>query len=156
VDITSPQGERLFHGVFTGDTVFPDEYSRKLTRGHNLLLFPDLAQKRQGLESLAEAMKETFAPAPLLEMLMIGWQFPELRPQISETCEQYVQDFEKNNKIYAGRHGYNQRLEAIRLALILLQESAKASRSTQLAEAYNRQIATYEAQRERVLLTKRW
>jgi hypothetical protein len=156
VDITTPKGEQLVRGMFTHETEYPDKYSEDLTVGHNYLLFPDADQKKKGIELLAGAMDVTFAPAPLLEMLMIGWQFPELRPRIIEICEGYVQDFEKNHAAYAKRDGYNQRLEAIRLALILLQQQAQNSRSTQLAEAYNREIATYEVQRERILLMKRW
>ena len=77
---------------------------------------------------LIEAMNENFAPAPVIEMLLIGSQFPELRARIDEVCGQYVQDFEKNNKAYARQDGYNLRLEAIRLALIRLRAGGAGQR----------------------------
>jgi hypothetical protein len=156
VDVTSPKGEALFQGIFNGKTVYPDDYSAKLTAGNNLLLFQDPAQKKKGLELLIEAMNTHFAPAPMIEMLMIGSQFDELQPRIDEVCEQYVKDFDQNAKTYGGQNGYNERLEAIRLAFIRLEDAAKSSRNTQAAAAYDRLIDTYEAQRERILATKRW
>lgn len=156
VDATSPQGQTLFQGIFTGKTVYPDGYSAKLTAGHNLLLFQDPDQRKKGLELLIDAMNELFAPAPMIEILLVGSQFAELRPRIQEICEQYVKDFEQNAKTYAGRNGYNQRLEAIRLAFIRLYETAKANGNTQTAQAFDRLIDTFEAQRESILATKRW
>jgi hypothetical protein len=155
-DVTSSAGEHLFQGIFTGKTVYPDEYSRKLTTGHNQLLFQDPAQKKKGLELLIEAMEENFAPGPLLEMLLIGSQFPDLRPRIDEICEQYAKDFEKNIRAYAGRDGFNIRLEAIRLVMIRLQQTALSSQNKQLAEAFDRQIDLYEGQRTAILSKKRW
>lgn len=156
VDATSPQGREVFDGIFTGKTIYPDGYSAKLTTGHNLLLVQDPDQRRKGLELLIDAMNELFAPAPMIEMLLIGSQFAELRPRINEISEQYVRDFEQNAKTYAGQDGYNQRLEAIRLAFIRLYETAKANGSTQASQAFDRLIDAYEAQRENILATKRW
>lgn len=156
VDATSTQGQELFEGIFTGKTIYPDAYSAKLTTGHNLLLMPDANQRKKGLELLISAMDEQFAPAPMIEMLLIGSQFAELRSRIQEICEGYVRDFEQNAKTYAGQDGYNQRLEAIRLAFIRLYETAKANGNTQAAQAFDRLIDTYEAQREHILATKRW
>ncbi len=156
VDITSPQGQELFQGMFTGKAVYPNKYSANLTVGHNLLLVQDPAQKRRGLDLLIEAMNEAFAPAPLIEMLMIGTQFADLCPRIDEVCGQYVDDLEKNIKRYSRRDGYNLRLEAIRLALIRLRQVARANGNTELAETYGRQIDDYDGQRERILKAKRW
>jgi hypothetical protein len=155
-DVTSPAGEQLYQGIFTGKTVYPDEYSRKLTTGRNLLLLQDPAQKKKGLELLIGAMEENFAPGPMLEMLLIGSQSPVLRPRIDEICDQYAKEFEKNFKTYAGRDGFNIRLEAIRLVMIRLQQTAESSQNKQLADAYDRQISVYEEQRAAILGTKRW
>jgi hypothetical protein len=156
VDANSPQGKEFFQGMFTGKTTYPNPYSAKLTTGHNLLLSREVAQKRTGLRLLTGVMSQIPAPAPVLQTLMIGWQFPELRPQITETCQQYMQDFQRNQRVYAGQHGYAQRLEAVRSALMLLQEAAKSSRNMQLAETYGKQIESYDAQRAQILMSKRW
>lgn len=156
VDITTPTGEQLFHGMLTGKTIYPDEYSRKLTTGHNLLLLQNPVQKKKGLELLIEALEENFAPAPLLEMLLIGTQFPDLRSRIDEMCHRYAQDFAKKIQEYAGRDGFNTRLEAIRLVMIRLQQTALAGQNKELAEVYDRQIDAYERQRTAILSKKRW
>jgi len=155
-DANSPRGREFFQGMFTGKTTYPNPYSAKLTTGYNLLLSRELAQKRTGLRLLMEVLSQTPAPAPVFQTLMIGWQFPELRPQITETCQQYMQDFQKNQQVYAGQHGYAQRLEAIHFALTLLQEAAKSSRNMQSAETYGKQIESYDAQRAQILISKRW
>jgi hypothetical protein len=155
VDTTSPSGQQLFEGMFTGQTLYPDNYSANLTIGHNLLLLPDMVQKKRGVELLIEALNENLAPAPLLEMWGIGMQFPELRSRIDEICERYAQDFESNRKAYAGRHGYNTRLEAIRLALIMRQQTVRSSGDAEMAEEYARRLQLHDAERERVLMT-RW
>ncbi len=156
VDTQSPDGERLFRGMFTGDTFYPDNYSRCLTVGHNLLVLPDAARKKEGLESLIEALADTFAPAPLYEMLTIGDLFADLRPRIDEVCTQYVADFEKNRTTYSRQNGFNLRLETIRLALIRMQQIALLKHDKESSEAYGKQKNQYEQQRERILRTKRW
>ena len=156
VDSTTPQGQALFAGMFTGKTIYPDKYSADLTVGHNLLLIQDMAQKKRGLEMLIEAMNELFAPAPLIEMLLIGARFADLCPRIDQVCGQYAEDFKANVKAYSGHDGFNLRLEAIRLALIRLQNVAQARGQTELAQAYAEQKSVYERWRESILATKRW
>jgi len=156
VDVTTPAGVQLFNGMLTGQTIYPDKYSANLTSGHNLLLSQDLAHKKQGLEMLVAALEDYPAPAPLIEMYTIAARFPELRSRVDEVCTRYVRDFEKNAKTYAEQDGYNQRIEALRVALIRLQYAAEARKDTQLAAAYEQQIDHYEAERSRILSTKRW
>ncbi|MEN6425552.1 MAG: hypothetical protein ABFE13_09330 [Phycisphaerales bacterium] len=156
VDANTPQGRALFAGMFDGKTIYPDKYSANLTVGHNLLLIQDPAQKKRGLEMLIEAMNEQFAPGPLIEMLLIGARFADLCPRIDEVCAQYVDDFEKNIKGYSRRNGFNLRLEAIRLAMIRLQNVAQSKGYTDVAQKYARQKTLYEDQRESILMTKRW
>ncbi|MBP7052125.1 MAG: hypothetical protein KBE65_14005 [Phycisphaerae bacterium] len=155
-DTTTPEGEKLFRGMFTGETVFPDEYSRNLTVGHSLLVLSDVSRKKRGLEMLVEAMKAMFAPAPLYEMLTIGDMAVDLRPRINEVCEQYVQDFEKNKASYSRQNGFNLRLEAIRLAMIRMQQIALTNQDKASAEEYARRKNLYEDERERILRTRRW
>jgi hypothetical protein len=155
-DTTTPEGEKLFRGMFTGETVYPDEYSRNLTVGHNLLVLSDVSRKKKGLEMLVEAMKVMFSPAPLYEMLTIGDMAVDLRPRINDVCEQYVQDFQKNMASYSRQHGFNLRLEAIRLAMIRMQQVALTNQDKASAEEYGRQKNLYEDERERILRTKRW
>lgn len=156
VDVNTPQGRELFTGMFNGKTIYPDKYSADLTVGHNLLLVQDIAQKKRAVELLIDALKEQFAPAPMIDLLLIGARFAELCPRIDEVCAQYVDDFEKNIESYSRQDGFNMRLEGIRLALIRLQNVAQSKGQTELARKYSLQRDDYEDQREYVLDTKRW
>lgn len=156
VDANTPQGRALFAGLFDGKTIYPDAYSANLTVGYNLLLVQDLSQKKRGVEMLVDALKNQFAPAPLIDLLLIGARYAELCPRIDEVCAQYVDDFEKNIESYSRQNGFNMRLEGIRLALIRLQNVAQSKGQTELAQKYSLQRDEYENQREYVLNTKRW
>ncbi len=156
VDVNSPKGAGLYQDMLTGKLTYPDEYSADLTLGHNLLLFVDPARKRNGLELVISAFNMQPSPAPMLEMLLIAAQFAELQPRIDEVCAQYVLDFEDNKAAYANEDGYNLRLEAARLALIRLEQVARANGDAKSAEAYRQRIDRCEAERDRISLTKRW
>ena len=54
VDVTSPKGMALYQGMFTGKTVYPNEYLAEMAVGHNLLMLEDIAQKKKGLEYIVE------------------------------------------------------------------------------------------------------
>lgn len=105
---------------------------------------------------LVDALKTQFAPAPMIELLLIGARYADLCPRIDEVCAQYVDDFEKNIESYSRQNGFNMRLEGIRLALIRLQNVAQSKGQTELAQKYSLQRDEYENQREYVLNTKRW
>jgi len=84
VDANTPQGRALFAGLFDGKTIYPDAYSANLTVGYNLLLVQDLSQKKRGVEMLVDALKNQFAPAPLIDLLLIGARVAELCPRLDE------------------------------------------------------------------------
>jgi hypothetical protein len=154
VDITSPQGLALFQGIFTGQTVYPNEYLADLVLGHNLLLVPgDAAQKKRGLEYLVKALNDFPSPAPMKEMLYLAWHFPELRLRISQVCEQYVRSFEENKAVYARQDGYNFRLHTAWLALA---QTAKLTNDLQLIQTTNSGVERYREEMDRLAQQKKW
>lgn len=156
VDVNSPKGGKIYQDMLAGKLTYPDEYSANLALGHNLLLFVDPARKKNGLELVINAFNMQPSPAPVLEMLLIAAQFAELRPRVDDVCGRYVLDFEENKAVYANEDGYNLRLEAARLALIRLEQVARANGDAKSAEAHRRRINRYEAERNGISLTKRW
>jgi hypothetical protein len=155
VDITSPQGAELYQAMLTGKAVYPDEYSRNLALGHNLLMLADPARKKSGLELIVSAFNSNPTPAPVIEM-WVAAQFPELQPRIDQVCQEYVQTFEKNKKTYAGSDGYNLRIEAARLALARLELAAKANGDLSAAATYRVQMEDCRTERDKIALLKRW
>ncbi len=156
VDVNSPKGGKIYRDMLAGKLTYPNEYSANLSLGHNLLLFVDPARKKNGLELVISAFNIQPSPAPVLEMLLIAAQFADLRPRVDEVCGQYVLDFEEKKATYANEDGYNLRLEAARLALIRLEQVARANGDAKSAEAHRQRINRYEAERNGIALTKRW
>ncbi len=135
IDITTPQGKALFEGMFTGQTVYPNEYLANMALGHNLLRSIDAAQKKRGLEYLVKALNDFPSPAPMQEMLFAWRYFPELRLRISEVCDQYVKSFEANKAAYARQDGYNFRLHTVWLALAGMEETARLTKNVSLIQS---------------------
>jgi hypothetical protein len=156
VDVNSPEGKKLYEGMFSGETVYPNEYSANLAVGHNLLLFDNMAQRTKGLALLEQAFKLQPSPAPILDMLLIALRFPELRSSVDRLCAGYVEDFEKNKEMYARQDGYNLRIEAARLALVRLEQIAESQGNAELAEARRLQWTMYERERNMISMRKRW
>jgi hypothetical protein len=156
VDIGSPQGLALYQGVFSGETKYPDDFTAKLSLGHNLLLLQEVAQKQRGLELIIEAFNLYPSAAPMMEMLLIGSRYAALQPRIDAFCAEYAEEFEDNRAEYARQDGYNLRLEAARLALIRLEQVARAGGDREQAEVYRKRRALYEGEQAVVLYSKRW
>ena len=156
VDVTKPPGKELYEGMFTGRTAYPDEYSKDMALGHNLLLFADVAQKKKGLELIIKALTENPTPAPVVDMLLIALRTPELCARVDQACAEYAADFEANKKTYARRDGYNVRLEAARLVMFRLEQAARIQGNNELAQKYYNDCRSYERERDGIAASKRW
>ena len=156
VNIRSAQGRDLFEGMFSGATKYPDEFSANLSIGHNLLLFKDPVQKKQGLDRIMKAFELNPSPAPILDLLIVAVQFPELRGPIDEFCVGYTTAFEQNRDQYAGHDGYNLRLEAARLALLRLEQVAQVQGKTEAAQTCADRMRQYVVERDDISMRKRW
>ena len=156
VDIKTPQGRKLYEGIFTGQTGYPDQYSGNMALGHNLLLLADPERRKAGLELIVKAFNETPSPAAVIEMLLLAGRYLELVARIDQVCGQYAADFEKNKKAYAEQDGYNLRLEAARLTLLRLEQVARSRGDARTAEIYRNGCNQYEWERDRLSMKKRW
>ncbi len=156
VDAATPKGRALFEGMFTGKTLYPNDYEANMALGYNLLLQPDSARKKEGLERLIKALGEYASPAPMRTMLLLGGQFPELRPKIDEVCLSYMEDFDKNQKTYATQDGYSFRLHVARMAAARRAQIAEALKQTAQVQALNVRIKQHEDEIDRLAVQKKW
>ena len=156
VDIKTPQGRKLYEGIFAGQTAYPDDYSHDMALGHNRLLLADPEQRKKGLELIVKAFNETPSPAAVIEMLLVAGRYPELVASIDQVCTQYAKDFEKNEKSYARENGYNLRLEAARLTMLRLEQLARARGDAAMSETYRARCNRYERERDWLSTKKRW
>ena len=124
--------------------------------GRNLLLFRDAERRKDGLVQVMKAFDLNPSPAPMLDLLLLGGQHADLRPLIDEFCVNYTTSFEEDKEQYRGQDGYNLRLEAARLALLRLEQLAKARGNLEAAEACREQMDRYVMERTRISFRKRW
>jgi len=156
VDITTPKGAKLFEGISTGQTLYPDEYHKNLVLGHYLLNQRNTKDKQTGFDLIKKAFNENPSPAPMLEFMLVASRYPELTGQITKVLTNWTDRFAKEQDEYRARDGYRLRLEATRLACVHLQKTAIARKDTKLAKSYSDRMKKYELERNELSRTKRW
>jgi hypothetical protein len=142
VDIRTPRGKKLFEGIFTGETIYPDEYHRNLIRSHSWYLYRSgIAEKREGFEFANKAFELSPSPAPLFEVLAYG-VFPQLKPEVDEFCKGYLEEFEANQNTWSRQDGYRLKTQAVRFVCAHLKDPARQKQ--------------YELELQRIAQSKRW
>ncbi|UCG57377.1 MAG: hypothetical protein JSU70_21230 [Phycisphaerales bacterium] len=159
VNYTTPQGKALFDGIGTGRTLYPDEFTRNLIIGHNLLAYgsrEDTERKRRGLDAVVTAFNMNPSPAPMLEIILVAPMISELKPLVRSFCKNYYERFSKEMNDLMKQDGYRLRLEAARLACVHLQKVAQEQRDTKLAAYYAAERNKLLAERVKMSQEKRW
>jgi hypothetical protein len=156
VDMTTPQAQKLYTGIFTDTTLFPDEFCKNFTTGYNLIRNPDGELKKRGLDLIIQACKLDPSPAAMMEIIIVAPRFPELRPEVERFCKSYFDDFKQNMRRYAKKDGYRRRVDAARLACIHLGKMASSRRETEAARAYADAGRQYSAILGQLGRDKRW
>lgn len=156
VDITNPQGKRLFEGLFSGQTVFPDEFTRYLTLAHNLLLNTEGDDaKRDGLDYAIKAFNLNPSQQPILKVIHAA-RFPALKAEVDSFCGQYFESFVKNKDLLAKKNGYRNSIIAALKACEYLQTSAKMRKDMELIKSYEIKHAEYAKELNSITEEKRW
>ncbi len=116
VNKRTERGKELYDGVFSGETKYPDEFSRHLTKAYNLI---NTSVSNKNLDLAKSGLKEAKAAfalepgrASIVEILKLTNKFGALSPEITKMCVAYIEDFEQNKKQYKKQHGYRMRLVA--------------------------------------------
>jgi len=157
VDYDSPKGRALYDGVMTGETVFPDKFSEALTKGHILLKFgPTIEEKKMGVDYCIQAFSLNESPAPVLDMILLGAAYVQIRPQVTKFCEAWYKDFCEKQDEYRKQNGYRLKVEAVRLACIHLQKIAEINGETATRDAYTAKIRELVRERNEMSTLKRW
>jgi len=136
VDIKTPQGKKIFDGIFNGETLYPDEFSQNLI----------LSQTWFTLVQRADAKKQA----------MFATKFPELRHEVETEIEGYFKQFEKNIETWPNEHGYHHRIAAALNACSFLKEIARRKGDKSLEQEYARKMTLYQNRRHLLLKRKRW
>jgi hypothetical protein len=157
VDVTTPRGKELFEGIFTGKTLYPNEYDRDLILARSYYLyFPDLTDRKKGFDYAVKAFDLEASPTPMLEIMAYGIKYIELRPEVEKVCEGYLQDFTDNKDKWAQQDGFRLKLEAARLACYHLKTVARSRRETEAANRYAVREDECLDEIDRLAASKRW
>ena len=156
VDRTTPQGKKLLDGIFTGETIYPDEFSKNLIIAHTLLSFGEEKEMReQGLDFAFKAFELKPSQAPM-QVILTAARFPELRPRIADFCRNYFEHFSKNKHLYAKQDGYLNRIWAALIAVDYLQRVAKMEKNAELMKFYDAERKELRNEERPLKKTKRW
>jgi hypothetical protein len=157
VDWSTEQGKKLFDGVLTGETKYPDEFTRHLNLARFYLAYVNTdGAKKTGLDHAIKAMEKNPSPIPMLEIVGVAARYAGLSGEIKLFCEELFKDFEAKRTEYARQDGYRARLEAARLACAYLQNIALAQKDNGAANMYTNRVGDYAAERDWQTTTMKW
>lgn len=156
VDITTPQGRKLFDGIFDDSTLYPDGFSRNLIKAQYWLTLEDVkGARKQGLDFAKKAFQENQSQAPMRQ-LMLATRFPELRADAEAFCKNYFEQFEENNGLWSKQHGFHHRIAAALNVCSYFRELARRQNNKELMQSYDAKLDKYHSERKLLLKRKRW
>jgi hypothetical protein len=155
VDIKSQQGKDLFMGIFTGQTKFPDEVTRLMTVGYNLLRIREEDKIDKGFEFMAQAFIRQPSQISVVELLHAANNYPKHQSQMTNVLSQYFDDFIKKKQTYLKQNGYQEKLGA---AIFAGQYLADISRSSDAnaADRYAACVKEFNEKRQQFNQDSRW
>jgi hypothetical protein len=156
VDIKTEQGKKIHDGIFTGETLYPDEFSRNLIMAQKwFTIVQQTNAKTEAFKFAKKAFDLNQSQAPMRQ-IMFATRFPELRPEAEKFCRDYFEEFEKNVEIWPNEHGYHHRIAAALNACSFLREVAKSQNKPGEAQKYGEKMKLYQSKRQLLLKRKRW
>jgi hypothetical protein len=156
VDRTTPQGKQLFEGIFTGTTVYPDEFSQYLVKSYCWYTFLQGEEaKKQGLDFAIKAFQIGQSQAPMRQILF-ATRFPQLRQQAEAFCKNYFDEFTEKRELWAKQHGYHHRIAAVLNVGSYFRELARRQKNEELVKSYQAKMNEYHDERRQLLRNKRW
>ena len=158
VDITTAKGKDLYDGMFTGNTVYPDEYSRNLILAHNLFVHfaNDKEKRKQAFDAAKRAFELQPSAAPMAEIIVRGARYPEFASDVYTFCKNFVDEFEQEKKVWTKKHGHRERLNAARLACVHLEKASREPKDVELREFYSQKKNEYIAELKDIVKTRKW
>ena len=157
MDISTPQGKKLYDGILTGDTIYPDKYHEDLIRAYKLLLYqPTLNDKKQGLDYAMRAFETQMTPVSMWEIIADASRYTDLMPDVLNYCKVYSDGFEKNKGDWIKTDGYRLKVESARLANYYLAQIEGANGNNDLRNSYNKRRDFCLSELRRIGIAKRW
>lgn len=148
VDIETEKGKSLYEGIFNGETVFPDEFSKNFTIALDILARTNDTEKvKQGLEYAAKALEQDPSTLVVLTILSANrFDDHKIKAKVFSICNAYFNDFVANKDKYINEDGYFHRLAAAARIGAYLVKIAYANNRGDLVEYFNNQLKLFSAE----------
>jgi hypothetical protein len=170
VDRTTPQGKRLFEGIFNGTTKYPDDFTRNLVKAQHWFSVARDAETRKYAFTFAKAAFELSQSQAPIRQIMYATRFPELKVEAEGICKNYFDQFEENRELWSTQHGYHHRIAAVlnvgsyfRELANRQREAAQKRNNMELVKSYDATMRSYDTkmseyhkERQDLLKKKRW
>jgi hypothetical protein len=111
VNVKTEQGRALYTGIFNGTTKFPDEFSRLLTTGYNIVRLQD-GDANTAFAMLEKALSIKPSNTAAIELIRIAHNNPQLHAKLSKIFNAYFSDYVENKNNYMKKDGYRDRMMA--------------------------------------------
>jgi len=115
VNTDTTKGKELINKVITQQAIYPDEFSKLLSTGYNLLFLNDDKASLLGFQYIVKAL-EIDPSETSMRLLIASLKRSHLRSKAYLQIEKFLADFIANKNTYVERSGYLKRLVAARLA----------------------------------------
>ena len=116
-DSETPQGKQLLGNILDEKAKYPNEFSRNLTLGKNLLLLQNPERAKQGLAHVIQAFEIDNSQGPMqLLVHEAARRHPHLRTPANDYMKKFLDDFIENKDTYAKQGGYVKKLVAAMIA----------------------------------------
>jgi len=155
VDVTDRRGKEILDGIAIGETLYPDDYSKKIILIRNLIFYGISEEAgRRALKYAAEAYKQQPSSMVTILVIQILDRYPSLKPQVYQFWQGCFDDFVENCDIYRRQPGYFNRLAITAVATEKLRTRAKQRKETELVTLYSDIIEDCERQKDEILKTR--
>ncbi|OQX28761.1 MAG: hypothetical protein B0D92_07190 [Spirochaeta sp. LUC14_002_19_P3] len=157
VDVEDVRGKRLFDGIGTGDSLYPDSFTRNLNQGHyNLVNGTSAEEQTRGLAQIIAAYNEFPSKAPLMDIIQTAALIPHLQPAVLEFSESRLKDFEQHKSEYEQQNGYALHLNAMKLLCGYARFTALGLDDTPSADEYEKKSAQYSQELLELGIARKW
>ncbi len=149
-----PQAQKLIKGISTGQTIYPNQFSKDLLLSY-YILSSESEDKKEGLELAIRAFNAYPSRTPM-EWINFAARFEELKPRVIQFYRQYFDDFMQNMNKYKKQDAYHNRAVAAVLAGKYLESVEKALKNNEKASFYDSKVGELEKDIKEVIESKRW
>ena len=156
VDMTTQKGKKLFDGILTGETKYPDEYSKALALANTLIYYGNGEEaKRKGL-GFAKRAFELYPSQTSMQKILFASRFLSFVDEVANFCSDYIEQFEQNRDKWKLEDGYYLKSIAAIQAYDFMARLAAKSKKKELETSYRSKIKQLGIERAEVIKGKRW